>query len=127
MHKVNFACLFFGYLNRNSHAHEHFTCTGTLPVPVHRYRGILRSLIKRLRSRLRQTANVNLYHVIKFSTYFSFTGAYCFYTKMSTFMPVLCKRIVLDCFYVLIFYSEKFSTDVCRLPYAVNMNLNLSI
>ena len=46
MHKVNFACLFFGYLNRNSHAHEHFTCTGTLPVPVHRYRGILRSLIK---------------------------------------------------------------------------------
>ena len=47
MCKVNFACLFFGYLNRNSHAHEHFTCTGTLPVPVHRYRGILRSLIKR--------------------------------------------------------------------------------
>ena len=45
MHKVNFASLFFGYLNRNSHAHEHFTCTGTLPVPVHRYRGILRSLL----------------------------------------------------------------------------------
>ena len=45
MYEVNFACLFFGYLNRNSHAHEHFTCTGTLPVPVHRYRGILRSLI----------------------------------------------------------------------------------
>ena len=45
MYKVNFACLFFGYLNRNSHAHEHFTCTGTLPVPVHRYRGILRSLL----------------------------------------------------------------------------------
>ena len=44
MYKVNFACLFFGYLNRNSHGHEHFTCTGTLPVPVHRYRGILRSL-----------------------------------------------------------------------------------
>ena len=48
MYKVNFACLFFGYLNRNSHAHEHFTCTGTLPVPVHRYRGILRSLINRV-------------------------------------------------------------------------------
>ena len=46
MYKVNFACLFFRYLNRNSHAPEHFTCTGTLPVPVHRYRGILRSLIK---------------------------------------------------------------------------------
>ena len=38
--------------------------------------------------------------------------------KMSSFMPVLSKRIVLDCFYVLIFYSEKFSTDfaVCRMP-----------
>ena len=42
-------------------------------------------------------------------------------------MPVLSKRIVLDCFYLLIFYSEKFSTDVCRLPYAVNVKLNLSI
>ena len=42
-------------------------------------------------------------------------------------MPVLSTRIVLDCFYLLIFYSEKFSTDVCRLPCAVNVNLNLSI
>ena len=41
-------------------------------------------------------------------------------------MPVLSTRIVLDCFYLLIFYCEKFSTDVCRLPYAVNVNLNLS-
>ena len=41
-------------------------------------------------------------------------------------MPVLPTRIVLDCFYMLILYSEKFSTDVCRLPYAVNVNLNLS-
>ena len=41
-------------------------------------------------------------------------------------MPVLSTRIVLDCFYLLIFYSEKFSTDVRRLPYAVNVNLNLS-
>ena len=48
MYKVNFACLFFGYLNRNSHAHGHFTCRGTLPVPVHRYRGILRSLLNYL-------------------------------------------------------------------------------
>ena len=39
-------------------------------------------------------------------------------------MPVLSKRIVLDCFYLLIFYFEKFSTDVCRLPCAVNVNLN---
>ena len=42
-------------------------------------------------------------------------------------MPALSIRIALDCFYLLIFYSEKFSTDVCRLPYAVNVNLNLSI
>ena len=42
-------------------------------------------------------------------------------------MPVLSKRIVVDCFYLLIFYFEKFSTDVCRLPCAVNVNLNLSI
>ena len=42
-------------------------------------------------------------------------------------MPVLFKRIVLDCFYLLIFYLEKFSTDVCRLQCAVNVNLNLSI
>ena len=42
-------------------------------------------------------------------------------------MPVLSKRIALDCFYLLIFYFEKFSTDVCRLPCAVNVNLNLSI
>ena len=41
-------------------------------------------------------------------------------------MPVLSTGIVLDCFYLLIFYSEKFSADVCRLPYTVNVNLNLS-
>ena len=41
-------------------------------------------------------------------------------------MPVLSKRIVLDCFYLLIFYFEKFSTAVCRLQCAVNVNLNLS-
>ena len=41
-------------------------------------------------------------------------------------MPVLSIRIVLDCFYLLIFYSEKFATHVCRLPYAANVNLNLS-
>ena len=60
-----------------------------------------------------------------FSPYFPFT-VYCFYTKISSFMPALSIRIALDCFYLLIFYSEKFSTDVCRLPYAVNVNLNLS-
>ena len=42
-------------------------------------------------------------------------------------MLVLSEGIVLGCFYLLIFYFDKFSTDVCRLPYAVNVNLNLSI
>ena len=42
-------------------------------------------------------------------------------------MPLLSIRIVWECFYLLIFYSEKFSTHVCRLPYAANVNLNLSI
>ena len=69
---------------------------------------------------------MNLYLVTKSSPYFSFT-VYCFYTKITSLMSVLSTRIVLDCFYLLIFYSEKFSTDVCRLPYAVNVNLNLSI
>ena len=41
-------------------------------------------------------------------------------------MPVLTIGIVRDCFYLLIFYSEKFSTWVWRLPFAVNVNLNLS-
>ena len=67
---------------------------------------------------------MNLYHVTKFSPCFPFT-VYCFYTKISSFMPVFSTRIVLDCFYLLIFYSEKFSTDVCRLPYAVNVNLSI--
>ena len=56
--------------------------------------------------------------------YFPFT-LYCFYTKISCFMPVLTIGIVRGCFYLLIFYSEKFSTWVWRLPYAVNVNLNL--
>ena len=45
---------------------------------------------------------------------------------ISSFMLALFIRIAQDCFKLLIFYSEKFSTDVCRLPYAVNVNLNLS-
>ena len=53
--------------------------------------------------------DVNLYHVTKFSPYFQFT-LYCFYTKISSFMSVLTIGIVRDCLYLLIFYSEKFST-----------------
>ena len=42
-------------------------------------------------------------------------------------MPILTIGIVLDCLYLLIFYSEKFSTWVWRLPeFVVNVNLNLS-
>ena len=52
---------------------------------------------------------------------------YCFYTKKSSFMSVLTIGIIRDCFYLIIFYSEKFSTWDWRLPFAVNVNLNLSI
>ena len=39
-----------------------------------------------------------------------FVPVYYFYTKISSFTPVLSTRIVLNSFYLLIFYSEKFST-----------------
>ena len=35
-------------------------------------------------------------------------------------------RIVLSCFYLLISYFEKFSTWICRLPFAVHVMLKLS-
>ena len=54
---------------------------------------------------------MNLYHVTKFSPYFPFT-LYCFYTKISSFMPALTIGIVPDCFYMLIFCSEKFSMNL---------------
>ena len=41
-------------------------------------------------------------------------------------MPVLSIRIVLDSFYPLIFCCEKFSTSISRLPFAINVILNLS-
>ena len=74
-----------------------------------------------------QTVDVNLYHVTKFSPYFPFT-LYYFYAKISCFIPVLTASfllgIVRDCFFLLIFYSEKFSTWVWRLPFAVIVNLS---
>ena len=82
---------------------------------------VMHQSIKRFDSRVRP----NLYHVTKFSTYFPFTLCW-FYTKISSFMPVLTIGVVRDCFYLLIFYSEKFSTWVWRLPFAVNENLSLS-
>ena len=69
---------------------------------------------------------VNLYHVTKFSPYFPFT-LYYFYKKISSFLLVLTTGTIGDCFYLLTFYSEKFSTWVWRLLFAVNTNLNLSI
>ena len=38
-------------------------------------------------------------------------------------MPVLYIIIVLDSFYLLIFYSEKFSTWIWHLPFGVNVNI----
>ena len=43
---------------------------------------------------------------------------------MSSFTPVLCVRIVLDSFYLLIFYSEKLSTWIWRWLFGLNVNLN---
>ena len=71
------------------------------------------------------TFTPNLYHVTKFPPYFPFT-LYCFCTKISSFMLVLTIGIVRNCFYLLIFYSEKFWAWVWRLPFAVNENLSLS-
>ena len=75
-----------------------------------------------IKATLRHTADVDLFHMTKFSTYFPFT-LYCFYTKRSSFMPVLTIGIVWGCFYLLMFYSEKFSTWVWRLPFVVNVHL----
>ena len=69
---------------------------------------------------------MNLYHVTKSSPYFPFT-LYCLYTRISSSMPVLTTGIVWYCFYLLIFYSEKFSTWVWFLQFVVNVNLNPSI
>ena len=52
---------------------------------------------------------------------------YYFHSKTSSFFtPVLSIRIVLDSFYLLIFYSKKFSTGISNLLFAVNATLNLS-
>ena len=74
-------------------------------------------------SRLWKTANENSYHLIKFSLYLSFTVHYL-YKKVSCFLPVLYIRIVLSCFYLLIFYFEKFSSWIWHLLFAVSMTLN---
>ena len=72
------------------------------------------------------TANVNLYHLSKFSIYLSYT-VHCNYTKIGKLTPILSIRIVLSCFYLLISHSENFSTWISNYPSALNAMLNLSI
>ena len=52
----------------------------------------------------------------KFFPWLTLTGYY-FYSKISSFIPVLYIRIVLDSFYLLVFYSKNFSTWISRLPW----------
>ena len=56
----------------------------------------------------------------------SFTFYY-FYSKISSFAPVLSMRIELDSFCLLIFCFKKYSTWIWRLQFAVNVTCNLSI
>ena len=46
--------------------------------------------------------------------------------KLSIFISVLPIRIVLNSFYLLIFYSEKFSTWIWSLPFVVNATLKIN-
>ena len=85
----------------------------------------LKTILGFKESRLWKTANENLYHLIKFSLYLLFTVHYL-YKEVSCFLPVLYIRIVLSCFYLLIFYFEKFSSSIWFLLFAVSMTLNLS-
>ena len=59
---------------------------------------------------------MNLYDVTKFSPYVLFTR-YCFYTNISTFMPLLAIGIVRDCFICLfsILRNSQLESDVCLL------------
>ena len=52
---------------------------------------------------------------------------YYFYSKISSFTPVLSIRIVLDSCYLLFFYSEEYPTWLWRLSCVVNVTLNPSI
>jgi len=65
--------------------------------------------------RLRQMADGNLCHVTRFSPYFPFT-LYCFYAKISGFMPVL--TIEIGTVFIFLFSTLRNSqlrSDVCRL------------
>ena len=81
------------------------------------YLGKCRGLKYIIMERFRATfaANVNLYHVTKFHLFLSFTVHYVC-TNISSFTPVLSKRIVLGSFYLLIFFLEEFLTSLCTEP-----------
>ena len=69
--------------------------------------------------------NINLYHMTKFLIFMLF-AVYYFYSKISSFTPVLSIRTVLNSFLLLIFYFEKFSIWIWHLLFAVYVILNLS-
>ena len=73
-----------------------------------------------------QTANVNLYHVTKFSIYLSFT-IYYNYPKIGKFTLILSIRIVLRCFYLLISHFENLNLmfAVRRINAMLNLSINL--
>ena len=73
-------------------------------------RCFIREIREVLASRIRQTANANLYHLTKFSPLKLPLIVYYFYTKITSFTQALSKEIVLSRFYLLIFYFDKFST-----------------
>ena len=58
----------------------------------------------------RKRLNVNLCHKTKFFHYLSLTVLYLLLKKISSVTLFLSTRIVLDCSYLLISYSEKFPT-----------------
>ena len=96
---------------RNAHKKHVQSCCFANLNPLSFYRSRCRrhrSLIKDLGSRLPFGVN----YVIKCSP-LSFT---VYYLLISSFRSVLSRRIVLDSFYLLIFYFEKFSTWIWRLP-----------
>ena len=55
------------------------------------------------------TPDLRLHHVTKFSIHLSFTVHYN-YTKIGRFTPILSRRIVSSCFYLLLSHFEYFST-----------------
>ena len=65
--------------------------------------------LERLRVTFTVTANLNLYYMTTVSLFLSFT-VHILYWKICSLMPFLSISVVLDSFYLLIFYFEKFST-----------------